>query len=76
MALRMIELILPRDHAERLKESFDATDFEVLGLWTEDLDDDKKKKSRRRSRGRGRKRGKDEGGDKDAPVRARAHDDD
>lgn len=41
-----------------------------------DLDDDKKKKSRRRSRGRGRKRGKDEGGDKDAPVRARAHDDD
>ncbi|MEZ5993446.1 MAG: TIGR00341 family protein [Planctomycetota bacterium] len=42
MALRMIELILPRDHAERLKESFDATDFEVLGMWTEDLDDDKK----------------------------------
>ncbi|MCB9895649.1 MAG: TIGR00341 family protein [Planctomycetes bacterium] len=42
MALRMIELILPRDYAEKLKESFDASDFEVHGIWTEELDEGKK----------------------------------
>lgn len=42
MALRMIELFLPRDHAEKLKESFDGTDFEIHGMWSEDLDDDRK----------------------------------
>ncbi len=42
MTLRLIELILPQDHADRLKESFDATDFEIHGLWTENLDDGRK----------------------------------
>ena len=42
MALRMIELILPRDYAEKLKESFDESAFEVHGMWTEELDDGKK----------------------------------
>lgn len=42
MALRMIELFLPRDHAEKLREEFKETDFEIHGMWTEDLDDEKK----------------------------------
>lgn len=42
MALRMIELFLPRDHAEKLREEFKETEFEIHGMWTEDLDDDKK----------------------------------
>ncbi|MBZ0135579.1 MAG: TIGR00341 family protein [Planctomycetes bacterium] len=42
MALRMIELFLPRDHAEKLREEFKETDFEIHGMWTEDLDDNKK----------------------------------
>lgn len=42
MALRMIELFLPRDHAEKLREEFKETDFEIHGMWTEELDDDKK----------------------------------
>ena len=42
MALRMIELFLPRDHAEKLREEFKETDFEIHGMWTEELDDEKK----------------------------------
>lgn len=42
MALRMIELFMPRDYADKFLESFEETDFEIHGMWTEDLDDDKK----------------------------------
>ena len=42
MALRLIELVLPRAHAEKLGESFDQSSFEVHGMWSEDLDDEKK----------------------------------
>lgn len=42
MAFRMIELFLPRDYAQKLLDDFKETDFDVHGLWTEDLDDDKK----------------------------------
>ena len=42
MALRLIELVLPRVHAEKLGESFDESSFEVHGMWSEDLDDGKK----------------------------------
>jgi uncharacterized hydrophobic protein (TIGR00341 family) len=42
MALRMIELFLPRHYADKLREELKDTDFEVHGMWTEDLDDDKK----------------------------------